>query len=118
MSNGATVSFGQTSLTRDGFWRVPNKVLYQWGRATLTGGGGSTTITFPKAFVIACLNVQATVIASPNTGFVYSTQVETVRQDKLSAERQPRRRHRRRHRSADGGLLAGGRVLVSAGVGR
>jgi len=66
------------SLAQNGFCKIPNGLWLQWGRTTLLGGGGSTTITFPKAFPKQCYNVQATVIASPNTSLVYTVQVETV----------------------------------------
>jgi hypothetical protein len=66
------------SLAQNGFWKIPNGLWLQWGRATLFGGGGSATITFPKAFPNQCYNVQATVIASPNTSLAYTVQVEAV----------------------------------------
>src|SRR4051812_40317562 len=66
------------ALAPNGFWKIPNGLWLQWGRATLFGGGGSTTDTFPKPFSKQCYNVQATVIASPNTNLAYTVHVEAV----------------------------------------
>jgi invasion protein IalB len=65
-------------LAQNGFFLVPHGVMIQWGRATLFGGGGSTTITFSKAFPAGCFNVQATVIASPSSSMTYTVQVEAI----------------------------------------
>jgi hypothetical protein len=73
-----TLNTQDVTLAQNGRWKVPNGLIFQWGRATLFGGGGSTTVTFPKAFPHQCLNVQATPIASPNSGLAYTVQVETV----------------------------------------
>ena len=79
MSNGLPISPQPVQhLAQDGYWLIPHGVMFQWGRATLFGGGGSSTITFPKHFPVACFNVQATVIASPNSSMAYTVQVESI----------------------------------------
>ena len=70
-------------LEENGFSQNPNGLIVQWGCATLFGGGGSTTITFPKAFPKECFNVVATPVASPNTGLAYTVQVEAVSSDNV-----------------------------------
>jgi hypothetical protein len=104
------------SLAQNGFWKIPNGLWLQWGRATLFGGGGSATVTFPKAFPNQCYNVQATVIASPNTSLAYTVQVEAVTKAKPN-QRQPYRRHRG-HRAANGRVLASARPLAKQQVRR
>jgi hypothetical protein len=53
-------------------------LVVQWGRSTLFGGGGSTTIHFPTPFPTECFNVVATPIASPTSSLAYSVQIESV----------------------------------------
>jgi hypothetical protein len=65
-------------LEQNGYSRNADGLMVQWGRATLFGGGDSTTIRFPKAFPKECFNVVATPIASPNSSLAYSVQIETV----------------------------------------
>lgn len=67
----------------NGYQQNSNGFTTQWGRATLVGGGGSTTITFPMVFPNDCLNVVATPVASPNTGLIYSVRVESISTDSV-----------------------------------
>ena len=65
-------------LQENGYSTDASGLITQWGRATLFGGGGSTTITFPTAFPTECFNVVATPIASPSTGLADSVRIESV----------------------------------------
>ncbi len=71
-------SGGNALLEENGYSRNADGLITQWGRATLFGGGGSGTITFPMAFPNECFNVVATPIASPNTSLAYTVQIEAV----------------------------------------
>src|SRR3954467_3062287 len=65
-------------IAQDGYWRDWHSgMVEQWGRASLTGGGGSTTITFPVAFPTQCFQVTATAFRSPKTGLMQEVNVET-----------------------------------------
>jgi hypothetical protein len=65
-------------IAQDGYWRDWHSgMIEQWGRASLTGGGGSTTITFPVEFPTQCFQVTATVLRSPNTTIMQEVNVET-----------------------------------------
>ena len=47
------------SLATNGYTKMPNGLIIQWGTVTGSSAGGSNqTITFPIAFPNACLNVQ------------------------------------------------------------
>ncbi len=65
-------------LEENGYSQNPDGLIVQWGRASLFGGGGSTTINFLKVFPTECFNVVATPIASPNSGLAYTVQIEAV----------------------------------------
>jgi hypothetical protein len=75
---GLVGSTSGTLLEENGYSRNVDGLITQWGRATLFGGGGSSTITFPMAFPNECFNVVATPIASPNTSLAYTVQIEAV----------------------------------------
>ena len=68
-------------LELNGHWTDTSGLIHQWGRATLFGGGGSTTVRFPIPFPTECFNVVATPIASPNTGLAYTVQIEAIAVD-------------------------------------
>src|SRR5688572_21733587 len=71
-------SGGNALLQENGYSQNADGLITQWGRATLFGGGGSSTITFPMTFPNECFNVVATPIASPNTSLAYTAQIEAV----------------------------------------
>lgn len=52
------------SLATNGYTKLPNGVIIQWGYTTL----GSGTITFPIAFTTACLNASFTIHKTTNEG--------------------------------------------------
>lgn len=64
-------------IAQNGYYVHRSGLIEQWGRDALTGGGGSTTITFPMAFPSQCFQVTANVLASPSTSITRSIQVET-----------------------------------------
>jgi hypothetical protein len=65
-------------LAQNGRWKSPDGLMLQWGHATVFGGGGATTVTFPSPFPNQCFNVQATVIANPSSGLAYTVHVASV----------------------------------------
>lgn len=73
-AGGSTVSFlGQNSLSGNGYQKMPNGIIIQWGITGSVATGGSTTVTFPIAFPTSCLNVQVTgQIASVANSFTRS----------------------------------------------
>ena len=48
------------SKTANGYTKLPNGMIMQWGSSASIGAAASTVVTFPIAFPTACLNVQAT----------------------------------------------------------
>ena len=65
------------SLGQNGYVKHASGLIEQWGRDALTGGGGSTTITFPIAFPNQCFQVTANALGSPSASIARSIQVET-----------------------------------------
>jgi hypothetical protein len=74
----AGITAGDTaSLGQNGYIKHAGGLIEQWGRDALTGGGASTTITFPIAFPNQCFQVTANALASPSASITRSIQVET-----------------------------------------
>lgn len=46
------------SKTANGYTKLPNGMILQWGASASIGGDTSVSVTFPIAFPTACLNVQ------------------------------------------------------------
>lgn len=55
---------GQSSKTLSGYVKLPNGVIFQWGRSTSIGALQTQTQTFAIPFPNQCLNVQATKITT------------------------------------------------------
>lgn len=49
------------SKTSNGYTKLPNGMILQWGASASIGGNSSVSVTFPVAFPTACLNVQCVV---------------------------------------------------------
>lgn len=47
-----------TSLTQNGYQKLPGGLIMQWGYNS--AGGNQPTVTFPIAFPTACLNIMLT----------------------------------------------------------
>ena len=86
------------------------------GLRHFVGGGGSTTITFPKAFPKECFNVVATPVASPNTGLAYTVQVEAVSSDNVLVSGNRDDGGGIVERAANDHILAGHRALRFSGA--
>jgi hypothetical protein len=74
---GGVTADATASIGQNGYIKHASGLIEQWGRDALTGGGGSTTITFPIAFPNQCFNVVANVLGSPSTNVSRSIEVET-----------------------------------------
>lgn len=49
--------FSTSSLSENGYQKLPSGLIMQWGQAISTGGPSQRTVTFPTRFPTACLNV-------------------------------------------------------------
>ena len=59
---------GQSSLTTNGYTRLPGGLLMQWGYQASVVGDNYTAITFPIAFSTAVVNVTASMINTNSPG--------------------------------------------------
>lgn len=57
---GAASAFG-SSLSANGYQKLPSGLIIQWGYISSIGPGGGVTVTFPVAFPNACRNINMTV---------------------------------------------------------
>ena len=48
------------SFVSNGWTELPNGLIIQWGRVNIAGNGSDVSVSFPKAFTTACLQVVAT----------------------------------------------------------
>ena len=53
------------SFVSNGWTELPNGLIIQWGRTSISGNGSNVSVSFPKAFTTACLQV---VISAEDNG--------------------------------------------------
>jgi hypothetical protein len=80
-------SVPESSLSGNGYEKLPSGLIMQWGSFTQTGT--STTVTLPIAFPNAMLNVQQTIIGSgsvsaPGASIVNTQQFDSIRDPVVS----------------------------------
>lgn len=67
------IDVAQRSLTTNGYQRLGNGLLLQWGTSTITAP--SSSISFPVAFPVACLNITASDLSA--VGNLYTLGVDS-----------------------------------------
>ena len=74
------VNLGQFSavLTQNGYTKLPNGMIMQWGVITGLNTNTNITVTLPVVFPNSCLNVSATVVGSANGNAVCNVQAGVV----------------------------------------
>ena len=53
----------------DGYYKMPNGMIMQWGSVSNVANGSSKKVTFPKVFINTCFNVQLTGNYSGSQGY-------------------------------------------------
>lgn len=78
----STVGGFTESLAANGWCKMPNGLIIQWGLTTSIAGNGSVTVTLPMAFPTACFSATATLVGGTNVadkdaliGSVSTTQI-------------------------------------------
>lgn len=77
MSNN-TFNLGSSSLGTNGYSRLPNGLLLQWGTSASIAQDSSATVTYPVAFSTAVYSVMLTPIGAINTTSGGTESADTV----------------------------------------
>lgn len=77
-----------SSLNTNGYIRLSNGLMIQWGVYTTSGGEGSYTVSFPTSFPTACFTAVATIKGISNTGNDIWVQVNSVAKSSMSIQYQ------------------------------
>jgi hypothetical protein len=72
-------------LSANGYQKLPNGLILQWGSTTTFGGGGDWVSTFPIPFTVACHVAFANVMLDNNTAVVESKTVTGLNGSSLNA---------------------------------
>lgn len=84
VKDGGTPFDYNTQAQQDGWIDLPGGITMQWGFWTVNGSGGTTTVTYPKAFSAGPYSVVATTHDPGNTGGSGNAAVTTITTDPAS----------------------------------
>lgn len=82
------VGISASSLSTNGYVKLSNGLMIQWGVYTTSGGEGSYTVYFPTSFLTACFTAVATIKGISNTGNDMWVQVNSVANSSMSIQYQ------------------------------
>lgn len=57
-----------TGNSANGYYKLPNGLILQWGSETVSNASGGTSITFPTSFATAVYSIQLTIQKNTSTG--------------------------------------------------
>lgn len=82
------VGISASSLSTNGYVKLSNGLMIQWGVYTTSGGEGSYTVSFPTSFSSSCFTAVATIKGISDTGNDIWVQVNSVAKSSMSIQYQ------------------------------
>lgn len=82
------LSVSSSQLSTNGWLKLSNGFMIQWGLYTTSGGEGSYTVTFPTSFPNACFTAVTTIKNNSSTGNDIWTQINSVSKTSMSIQYQ------------------------------